>query len=314
MDIKIKMPISKSLDPSNHTNKIVQSKPLPSVIFDAAEPKFTFNDLILNDDVESELFDVIASKDYQDKVFNTWGLISTHKAQKKTAINLYGPPGTGKTMAAHAVASHLKKKIIEVNYADIESKYVGDTPKNLKAVFLQAERDDCVLFFDEADAMLSRRVTNMSNATDTSVNQTRSVLLMLLNNFSGTILFATNFISNYDEAFMRRILGHVHFSLPDAKSRHKIWNHLLPKRLPHKLNVEEISNEFDGISGSDISNAILKAAFKAARLGKEVIPHDLFRDAMSNIVKSKNENSLITISKKKVSESYVNKQLNKESA
>lgn len=102
---------------------------------------------------------------------------------KQIAINLYGLPGTGKTMAAHAIASALKRPMFAVNYADIESKYVGETSKNLTRLFKEAELIDAIIFFDEADAMLSRRVTNMSNSTDVSVNQTRSVLLTLMNNW-----------------------------------------------------------------------------------------------------------------------------------
>ena len=67
------------------------------------------------------------------------------------------------------------------------------------------------MFFDEADAILSKRVTNMTQAVDVSVNQTRSVMLMLMNEFQDFIIFATNFIENFDPAFMRRISVHVKF-------------------------------------------------------------------------------------------------------
>ena len=91
--------------------------------------------------------------------------------------------GTGKTMAAHAIANALHKEMICVNYADIESKYVGETSKNLTNLFHTASEKDIIIFFDEADALLSKRVTNMSSSTDVSVNQTRSVLLTLLNDY-----------------------------------------------------------------------------------------------------------------------------------
>lgn len=119
-------------------------------------------------------------------------------------------------MAAHAIAHELNKPLIAVNYAEIESKYVGETSKNITALFNTAKEQDAIIFFDEADAMLSRRVTNMSHATDVSVNQTRSVLLTLMNDHEGLIIFTTNFVSNYDPAFMRRILSHILFDLPNA--------------------------------------------------------------------------------------------------
>lgn len=275
-------------------------------------PKFSFNDLILSERIECQIFDLISSRENQGKVFDLWGFNNTHKHQSKIALNLYGAPGTGKTMAAHAIASKLGQNIIEVNYADIESKYVGDTPKNLQKVFEAAADTNSVLFFDEADAMLSRRVTNMSNSTDTSVNQTRSVLLVLLNNFKGTIIFATNFISNYDPAFMRRILGHVHFTLPDKEERVKIWTSLTPKRFPNCLDFERIAEDYSGISGSDISNAILKVAFRTAKENLSSAPHGYFEESIEQIIKSKEDNSSMSVTKKKVSEGYALKQLNNE--
>ena len=274
------------------------------------KPKFTFDDLILSHNITQQVFDLLSSRSNQSKIFKEWGFNSTHKHQDKIAINLYGPPGTGKTMAAHAIADKLGQKIIEVNYADIESKYVGETPKNLQKVFESAMETDSVLFFDEADAMLSRRVTNMSSSTDTSVNQTRSVLLVLLNNFKGTIIFATNFISNYDPAFMRRILGHVHFTLPDELEREKMWKELTPKEFPNELNSEEISKKYSGISGSDISNAILKTAFRVAKEELNSAPHNYFEESIKQIIKSKQDNEMVSIKKRKVSEDFVMNQLN----
>ena len=107
--------------------------------FSPQKPKFSFNDLVLSDLIRNEIMDVLSIQQLQSHVFDTWGLAHTHKLQKKIALNFYGEPGTGKTMAAHAVAHYLDKDIIEVNYADIESKYVGDTPKNLTRVFKKAK-------------------------------------------------------------------------------------------------------------------------------------------------------------------------------
>lgn len=144
--------------------------------------------------VKEQILDVADYAHNSKVVFEDWGLEFTHKYSKRMGINLYGPSGTGKTMAAHAIANYLGRKILIVNYADLESKYVGETPKNIRKAFQTAKDTHSVIFFDEADAILSRRVTNMSNATDVSVNQTRSVMLMLLNDYQDFIIFATNFI------------------------------------------------------------------------------------------------------------------------
>jgi len=209
-------------------------------VFVPVEPKYTFDDIILPDHVREEVMNVADYAKNSRIVFENWGLAKTHKYSKQIGINLWGEPGTGKTMAAHAIANHLGRKILIVNYADIESKYVGETPKNIRKVFEAGKATGSILFFDEADAILSRRVTNMSSATDVSVNQTRSVMLMLMNEYQDFIIFATNFISNFDPAFMRRIAVHVKFELPDLKCRTLLWEKYIPDEMPLQMPKNEL--------------------------------------------------------------------------
>ena len=219
-------------------------------------------------------------------------------------------------MVAHAIAKHLGRKILVVNYADIESKYVGETPKNIRKVFEAGKETGSIIFFDEADAILSRRVTNMTSATDVSVNQTRSVMLLLMNEYQDFIIFATNFISNFDPAFMRRISVHVRFELPDLKCRKLLWAKYIPTKMPLTLSKYELTShlaeQFEGISGGDISNAVLNAAFMAARHGELHISEDYFERAVKSILVSKKANQKkgdVTVTRKPVSEEYVKKQL-----
>ena len=147
-------------------NKVDKKK--QELILQPMDPMFSLDDIILPENVKEQILEV-ADYAYNSKiVFERWGLEKTHKYSKRMGINLYGPSGTGKTMAAHAIANYLGRKILCVNYAEIESKYVGETPKNIYRAFKAAEQTH--IFFDEADAILSRRVTNMNSATDVSVN------------------------------------------------------------------------------------------------------------------------------------------------
>lgn len=275
------------------------------------KPKFNMSNLIVSDRVYDELSTVIAAERCWKKVFVDWGLSSVMNERRSLFINLYGHPGTGKTMAAHAIASELRKKIICVNYAEIESKYVGETSKNLTALFRFASETNAIIFFDEADAFLSKRVTNMNNSTDVSVNQTRSVLLTLLNDYSGMVIFATNFITNYDAAFMRRIQYHVKFELPDAALRAKLWSLYIPKCMPVSLSINELANKYSNVSGSDISTAVLKAALNAAKNGLSIIPQSYFECAIESIVKSKEANSGYKVETREVSEEYALSQIKK---
>ena len=267
-----------------------KDKKVDEEVFIPEEPKYTLDDIILSDAVKAQILDVATYAENSYRVFELWGFKTTHKYSRRIGINLYGAPGTGKTMAAHAIAKNLGRKILVVNYADIESKYVGETPKNIRKVFEVAKKTDSILFFDEADAILSKRVTNMTQAVDVSVNQTRSVMLMLMNEFQDFIIFATNFISNFDPAFMRRISIHVKFELPDVECRKKLWAMYIPKELPNNIDVDEIAKKFDGLSGSDIANAMLNAAFKAARLRADLLDKSLVFEAVQNILESKNAN------------------------
>ena len=260
-------------------------------IFMPEEPKWSLDEIILPDDVKNQILDVATYADNSHRVFELWGFKKTHKFSRRIGINLYGAPGTGKTMAAHAIAKNLGRKILIVNYADIESKFVGETPKNIRKAFEAAQKSNSILFFDEADAILSKRVTNMTQAVDVSVNQTRSVMLMLMNEFQDFIIFATNFIENFDAAFMRRISIHIKFTLPDENCRKKLWRMYTPPEVPNNLDFDELAKKFDGISGSDIANAILNAAFKAARLKLDELDKNLVFEAVENILASKRANA-----------------------
>ena len=279
------------VNPKHAADETKQEKTQPvEEVFIPEEPKWSLNEIILPDEVRNQILDVATYADNAHRVFELWGFERTHKFSRRIGINLYGAPGTGKTMAAHAIARELGRKILIVNYADIESKYVGETPKNIRKAFEAAKASNSILFFDEADAILSKRVTNMTQAVDVSVNQTRSVMLMLMNEFQDFIIFATNFIENFDPAFMRRISIHVKFTLPDEECRKKLWRMYTPPEVPNNLDFDELAKKFDGISGSDISNAMLNAAFKAARLKADELDKNLVFEAVENILASKRAN------------------------
>lgn len=310
------MPINWKNNDSNSepTQKTVEQKKADDkMIFRSIDPLYSIEDIILSEENTEEIKTVINSSKNWDKVFNTWNLKSVIKNRNNLFINLYGAPGTGKTMAAHAIAKSLDKKIICVNYADIESKYVGETSKNLVNLFESAKNNSEVIFFDEADALLSKRVTNMNSSTDVSVNQTRSVLLTLLNDYDGMIIFATNFISNFDSAFMRRIQYHIKFELPNEKMRVLLWKRFMPDEMPTDADPIELAKKYDQISGSDISTAVLKAALKAASSDLESVPMDYFFEAIEKIKQSQNDNSSdegFTVTKRKISKEEAIRKIN----
>lgn len=271
-------------------------------------PKFNMSEIILPEKTMDSLKDFISLFNLYEKIFNLWGLNSTHKYSKLFSVNLYGDSGTGKTMAAHIIASELNLPLISVNYAELESKYVGETSKNLANLFSVAKEKNAILFFDEADAVLSKRVTNMSSSTDVSVNQTRSVLLSLMNDHEGIIIFTTNFIENFDAAFMRRIMSHIKFELPDRDARKLLWQKYLPDNMPiGELDTSYLSEISKGLTGSDISNCVLKSAIMAARKNHSIVNEYFFITAIEEVKASKkaHKQEKFDIDKKIVSEKYV---------
>ena len=280
-----------------------------------SEPRYGFEDIVLSRDTLSEIEDAISVFQYKDLLFDEWNLSRVMKKNGSCFINLYGAPGTGKTMTANAIAKKMGKKLLWVNYADIESKFVGETSKNIVYLFEKAAADSVVILFDEADALLSKRVTDMSSATDVSVNQTRSVLLYLLDNYEGIIIFTTNFIRNYDPAFMRRIPYHIKFDLPNEEFRIKLLQHYLTNTVPNHIVFDDVAKKYEGIVGSDISNAVMMASIKAAREGLKELRQEYLEDALERIIQSKNDNHSsfvnVRVYEREVSEEYALNQIKK---
>ena len=200
-------------------------------------------------------------------------------------LNFYGKAGTGKSMTAEAVAKALGKKVYHINYSELESKYVGETPKNIRKAFECAARDDAVLIFDEADSFLGKRLTSVTQSADYGVNITRSVLLMELEKFAGVVVFTTNLISNYDEAFKRRILLSVYFEMPDGQAREEIWKLHLGAKMPlhSEVTAESLAGRYEGISGADIKDMVFYAALYALEQEKEALDFSVFDYAYSAI-------------------------------
>ena len=153
-----------------------------------------------------------------------------------------------------------------VRYAELESMWMGETPKNVAAVFRLARQEQAVLFFDEADAIASRRSTSVDHGFQRESNTVVNVLLQELERFNGVVIFATNLAANFDPAFERRIRTHVLFEMPGVEEREQIWRvqmHPTLTPLADDVNFRTLAETYD-VSGGDIRNAVLKAALAAA--------------------------------------------------
>jgi SpoVK/Ycf46/Vps4 family AAA+-type ATPase len=233
---------------------------------DSIAPRRTFDDVVLPPATRRALDTALSQVTQHDLIFNRWGLGERHPSGLALAFNFAGPPGTGKTICAEAIAHALGRRLLVVRYAELESLWMGETPKNVAAVFRTAREDGAVLLFDEADAIASRRSTSVDHGFQRESNAIVSVLLQELERYSGVVIFATNLAANFDPAFERRVRTHVLFEMPEASEREQIWRvQMHPARTPLAADVDfrALALRYE-VSGGDIRNAVLKAALAAA--------------------------------------------------
>ncbi len=229
-------------------------------------PLFSLDMVILPDETRRQIEICMGRIRNHQFLYDTWQLGSVDPYGRRTAVNFYGQPGTGKTMCAEALASAMGLPIIDIDYASLESKYVGETGKRIRGAFLAAKQAGALLFFDEADSILGKRMTQITQATDQAVNTTRAVMLKALDAFDGVVVFATNLARNFDGAFVRRILQHIEIPLPDAEGRRVLWQRLVPAVVTGRetLDWADLAARSDGLSGGEIKNAVVIGLTEAA--------------------------------------------------
>ncbi len=253
--------------------------------FALREPLWDLEDIYLTEEARRQVESTLKIITHQDKLLNEWGLKKILKRGKGAVLNFHGPSGTGKTITAEAIAKQLGKQLLVVSYPELESKYVGETPKNIQKVFRLAMENDAVLVFDEADSFLGHRLTNITQAADYGVNVTRSTMLMEIEAYSGILIFTTNLMRNYDPAFARRILTSIYLGKPDRKGREILWTYHIPKVLPLRsgVNIDELAATYEDITGADIRDAVVAAALLALNDEEEAVSRKHFGLAMKSI-------------------------------
>lgn len=211
--------------------------------------------------------EAIGAMRHHKTIYSDWGFGAVDPMGRNMILNLYGPPGTGKTLAAEALAGTLQQNYLHIGISELESKYVGETAKNIAGAFKTAATEGALLFFDEADTLLGARLSSVTQGIDNEINAMRSTLLIELERFEGVVVFATNFAKNYDNAFVSRIRYHIEFRLPDFEGRKQLWERLLVPGIPlvedRGTLIERCANASEGLSGREI-RTVLRTAFPRA--------------------------------------------------
>jgi SpoVK/Ycf46/Vps4 family AAA+-type ATPase len=222
------------------------------------EPSHDLDKMILHPEVKTEIHAGLRALEIRADLDRIWNLSSIQPQQGRCILNFYGPPGTGKTRAALGIALRLGKPLYQVDYSAVISKYLGDTAKHIKAAFAAARDHGAVLFFDEADSLLSKRVST-GESCSTSINQNRNCLMQELDRFDGVVIVTTNLFENYDPALLRRIQRHIKFRFPDASMRRELFALHLPNPDRVEADYAVLAELSRGFSGGDILNICVNA-------------------------------------------------------
>jgi hypothetical protein len=186
----------------------------------------------------------------------------------------HGPSGTGKTLSACLIGKRYGREVHRVDLSMVASKYIGETEKNLARLFDAAERGGWILFFDEADALFGKR-TAVSDAHDRYANQEVSYLLQRIEAYAGIVILASNLRHHIDDAFLRRFQSVVHFALPKAAERLRLWREGIPAEVRPEaaLDLARLAQQHE-LSGGTIVNVLRYACLRALARGDAVLCAD----------------------------------------
>ncbi len=231
---------------SGSSKSIPLSKGDQIPLIEIREPRFTYDDIILNTSTKHRLHRIIHEQTHRSELAN-YGLQPINK------ILFYGPPGCGKTLAANVISGLLGWQMLYARFDSIISSYLGETSTNLRRVFDFGSNDLFVLFFDEFDAI------GKSRDIDQEVGELKRVVnsfLQMIDNFRGDtiIITATNHENLLDSALWRRFDEVVYFPMPSQKEIAELLKLRLRNVRIRDFIPEHLAANFANLSYSDITH------------------------------------------------------------
>ena len=218
----------------------------------------SLDDLVLPEGVRAGLRDLLAHARHSSAVSAHWPGI---RGRAVVAL-MHGPSGTGKTAATEAIARELDRDLWIVDLAQVVSKWLGETSRNLDRLLTEAARGGAVLLFDEAEGLFGRRA-EVSDARDRYANLEIDHLLQRIELHEGLVVLTSNRPAGLDEGFQRRLRLSIRFELPDHAARRRIWAALLPtEQLAPGTDLDEVATA--ELSGAGVRAAALSALVFAA--------------------------------------------------
>lgn len=222
-------------------------------------PRHSMADLVLPVAQTNQIEEIASAARAWPRVAESWGF-ARHSVHGGIKALFTGEPGTGKTMSAEVITGMLGLELLKVDLAQVVSKWVGETEKNMEAVFRQAEDSHAVLLFDEADALFGKR-GDVKHGTDRYANLEVGYLLQRLEASDGLVILTSNLKENIDAAFTRRFQFVVHFPRPAAAERRRLWQQAFPAAAPLAADID-----LEALCRLDMTGAGITAAARSAAL------------------------------------------------
>lgn len=208
------------------------------------------------------------------------------------SVLMYGPPGTGKTELSLQIALQTGRALLKADASKLNGIYIGEGEINFRNLF-QTYRYICavsdlapILFVDEGDSLLSKRITEVVRAADKDANSVQNVILEELNSLPGLVIVTTNLVGNMDEAMFRRFMIKAQFHLPDVETRAAIWRSKLPALTEQEAAV--LASQFP-FSGGLIDNVVSVATTDEILYEKTVSLNDLLAYCAAEVVGQQTE-------------------------
>jgi SpoVK/Ycf46/Vps4 family AAA+-type ATPase len=254
-------------------------------------PTSGLDKVVVEEKLMKTLREIVQFEKARSVLFGQWGFGVSE--QQGITVLLHGAPGTGKSLAAQALGYEVGRPLKVVNCGELLSKWVGESTKNIDAIFEESRNSDAILVFDEAEGLFGSRTT-MSTSTDRYANVDVGVLLYHIERFPGIIILTTNLIENIDKAFFRRLRFVLHFETPPTRLRARLWKILIPQETPLSDDIDYEALSRQEMTGGNIKSCIFRAACRAALRTKEerrVTQQDLMEAAEEEVGKESTRTS-----------------------
>ena len=235
--------------------------------------KITMKQLFFADNVESQLdslSELLSEENYQ----GICNRLKERGLRQGFACLFYGEPGTGKTESVLQIARKTGRDIMQVNISEVKSMWVGESEKNIKAIFdryraiAKHSKRIPILLFNEADGVIGKRKEGAERSVDKMENSIQNIILQEMESLEGIMIATTNLVQNMDAAFERRFLYKVKFEKPELAQRTKIWQSMMPRLSAESAG--KLASSFD-FSGGQIENITRKCDIESILYGDDYV-------------------------------------------